>query len=338
MKLSVILPVRDVADPIYRDFLKSLHAQTMPKDQYEVLAITEGNSEEAKAIGIQRAKGDILAFFCADNYLRDPEFLASMCWELENSIPSVAGCYTSHYDHVLTDKPLSRYFALLGANDPLCWFLGKADRRDYTTRSGYPTYVTYHDPANLPSLGDNGFFCWAKDMKAVVTDPSRHFPMDAVSDMIQHTGNNSFKVVGYLKVWHRTGESFLDYLRRRYVYTRDLYFRQRGKRRWHMVGRRDWPKVALFTIMSLCGVPHLRTVWKGYKSLPDSSWAYHPIVCFSLTCVYLWCFIRWGLWSRSSCPPSGGGIRSRRLYRHLTDSPTYGGNSYSSPTLGRLHD
>ena len=289
--LSIVIPARTRTDPQLSELLDSIKRQSFPQDQLEVLVITEGNSEQAKAYGIQKAKGKYIGLFCADNYLRDENLLQSACWHLDH-YPKLTGVYTAQYDYVSSDKALSRYFALLGANDPLCWWLGKADRQSYLQPPKIGTIKVY--PEQIPSIGCNGFFVRSELMKKVVTNPDRHFPMDAVVDLI-HSGHDLFYRLP-IKVWHKSGESMLDYFRRRYVYTRDLYFRQKEKRRWHMVdSRMDWARSLLFLIGSLLVVPNLVTAIRGFRRVHDWSWFMHVGVSYCLSILYVACFLRWGL-------------------------------------------
>lgn len=288
LSLSVIIPCGPADGERLDEFLASLKRQTLPQDSYEVLVIREGNSEEAKAIGIHRAQGEILGLFCTDNIIRDPHFLSSMLWYTRQK--DVCGAYTAQYDHVKWDKPLSRYFALLGANDPLCWWLGKADRQDYL--NGKPSYVhkaTF--PEAIPSIGDNGFFIKRDIMLRANPCPETHFCIDAIEDL-RKLGYFTYNIVPTLKVWHKTGESLWVYLGKRYRYTRDLYWRDLGKRRWVMVERKDWLRVILFALASVVVVPHLLTALKGYRQVKDTAWFLHPLVCILMTGLYAYLFLR----------------------------------------------
>ena len=288
--LSIVIPSRSQDDPGLGRLLYDLTQQSFR--DYEVLIETTGNSEEAKAHGILRATGRILGFFCTDNAIRDRHFLKTMVWYASH--PDVDGAYTAQYDYVKTDRILSRYCALLGANDPVCWWLGKADRHSYLERS--QTEIRSF-PRQIPSVGDNGFFLKRSVAHMVKIEPSTHFCIDFCDDL-RRAGHARYWVVSSQKLWHRTGESWVDYFRRRYVYARDLYFRDFQKRRWIMVDTpRDWFAVLGFVLASLVVVPHLYTSVRGYRRVPDVAWLVHPVVCLGLTAVYAWAWMRFGLLS-----------------------------------------
>ena len=297
--LSIITPCKTRDDPQLLRFLASVRSQTFT--DYELLIETEGNSEEAKCHGILKAKGDILGFFCADNELRDSRFLEVMVRYAQDS--QVTGAYTAQYDYVSSDKTLSRYFALLGANDPLCWWLGKADRVGYGT-TPQTCLRTFRD--DLPSLGDNGFFVKRPLVLQTHPTPETFGSCMCLCEDLRRLGHATYWVVAEQKLWHRTGEDCWDYFRRRWRYVNDLYFARLPTRRWVMVQtRRDWWGVLTFTVASLSVLPHLFVACRGYLRVRDHAWALHPLVCWLLTWVYAASWIR-HRWRQSLSQPLTG--------------------------------
>lgn len=123
-KLSVIITAKDKNDPKLKDLLYSIEQQTF-KD-YEVIIVTEGDSESAKAIGIKKAKGEIVCILASDNYLDDKDFISKCMMPLNWEIPKFSN--PLYYSYHKEDNILNRYFALFGANDPIPLYLGKNDK------------------------------------------------------------------------------------------------------------------------------------------------------------------------------------------------------------------
>ena len=295
-KLSLVIPCKWPQDQRLLDaLLTSIKVQTFAP-YTEVHIVTEGNSEEAKAIGIQACRGDVIGMLCADNFLLGFTFLEDMYREAQ--APGVVGAYTRHYAYMSEDPALNRYFALLGANDPLCWWLGKADRDSYLraagkNRAGESNVRTFD--RYIPSLGDNGcFFKRAALQEVGIADDPATFGscmdmcvrLQARSYLAPLEAYRTYTITPNV-LWHQTGLSFWGYLRRRYEYVGQLYFARRRTRSWHMVaGPTDWLRTGAFALASLLVVPQLLVSLCGYQRVRDPAWFLHPLVCLCLTVAY----------------------------------------------------
>ena len=251
----------------------------------------EGNSEEAKARGILKAKGEILGFLCTDNDFTDRDFLRTMVWYAQR--PEVDGAYTTQYEYVKGDTCLNRYFALLGVNDPVCWWLGKADRSSYLRprASGVVGFL-----GKIPSLGDNGFFIKRSIALKAKPAPETFGSCMCFCEDLRRIGHSTYFVVSTQKLWHRTGESFWVYLKKRWRYVNELYWYKYKIRRWNMVSSsRDWLYVLCFALFSFLVLPQVFISIYGYRQVRDYAWFIHPIVCFALSFIYTWAFLKYQL-------------------------------------------
>lgn len=298
IRLSLVIPCGPDDERLLQELLISIDYQHFQKEELEVLIMREdaGNSEEAKARGILKASGRIIGMLCADNQLLGTTFLQDLCEAAED--PQVVGAYPARYAWMSGDPPLNRYFALLGANDPVCWWLGKADRSSYLEPlSQHADLLQFRD--SIPSLGDNGCFFKRQALQLVVREPSQFGSCMDMCEDLRRLGYATYAIINHV-IWHKTGLSFWKYLRKRYHYVQTLYWQAYGIRRWRMVSTwSDWIKILLFALSSLLLVPHLWVSLRGYRRIKDPAWFFHPVICWTLTLCYTWalvmhlCSLRW---------------------------------------------
>ena len=282
--LSLVIPVGPHDSDSLENLLASIDRQAFPKAQLEVLICREGNSEEARASGIRQAQGDIIACLDADNQLLGFEFLRRL-WEAASQ-PDVVGAYPSHYAWFADDPPLNRYFALLGANDPLCWWLGHADRRSWLVAPRTERVVFGR---SIPTLGSNGFFVKRRAIQSCLTGFPGHID---ICERMRRAGYATYTIVDSV-VWHHTGDTLLAWLKKRYCYVDTLYWQRAEERDWRMVGSAlDVWHVATFALASLVVLPHLWLSLRGYRRVRDHAWLLHPALCSAITCLYALAAIR----------------------------------------------
>jgi hypothetical protein len=280
---SCIIPAskQDLESQKLKDLIASIKAQDFPQDQIEILVITEGDSEQAKAIGIKRAKGEICAMFCADNYLiRNDTFkIVSSIFEATD----VSACYSRHYAVPNNDNSLNKYFGLIGNNDPIAFYLGKTDRLPFYELDEDIVFEILRFNGKVPSLGDNGFFWKSSYIKN--SDLNNYYPMDNAVDVINSGGRNFCRItLPYL--WHRTSDNLFTFLRKRYKYARDLYS-DRNDRRWKIIDTAEdrW-RLAWFCLATITVIPCLYTSIRGFCKIRDWAWFWHWPVCFGFLVTY----------------------------------------------------
>lgn len=286
-KLSVIITAKDRNDCKLKDLEYSLSNQTFRN--FEKIVVTEGDSETAKAIGLKRARGEIICILASDNYLQDPQFLAKCLKPFEEK--RVIGSFPLRYWHYRKDNILNRYFALFGVNDPIPLFLGKNDRASYYADEicEYPITLTYSRPGYLvvtlnsvPTLGDNGFFIRKNILLEANID--NYFHIDVCQDLF-NLGYKKYAIVN-TAIWHRTGGNIIKFFVKRFKYA-DKFSENR---RWHMVEQKDKPRLCLFILSSLTLIYPLYLSIKGYRKVKDIAWFLHPLICLITIGVYglLW--------------------------------------------------
>lgn len=278
MKLSLIIPVKNVDDRKLKELLKSIEVQNFPKEQLEILIITEGTSESAKAIGIRRAKGEVIGILASDNEIIDKGFLTNMVDLTERE-----GCaYPGAYFYSEDDDALNRYFSLIGGNDPLAYYMHKNDRCPHVTS-------LYKKP-DIPAYGDNGFFYLRSYIEN--TDLNNFYHADNANEI----GIEPYACMS--QIWHKTGGNIFSFFAKRYRYGIQHAFNK--NRRWHLVDFRkpkDIWRLIWFILASLTIIEPLILSARGYLKIKDKAWFLHPVVCVMTVMTYTVLVIHLGLQS-----------------------------------------
>lgn len=288
MIFSCVIPAKDPNDPKLKDLLASIRAQDFPQDQIETIVVTEGDSEQAKAIGIRQAKGEICAMFCADNYITSPLLFRKIyywfgCEHRNCRGSNPVGVYLKHYDVLPNDNSLNRYFSLIGVNDPITFYLGKADRSPAYDNDKNEILTEQSFEKSIPSFGDNGFFINAARFKT--TNLDHYYPMDNCEDL-RRMGWSHYRRLNGGGIWHRTSDNLLSFLIKRYKYARDLYC-DRTDRRWRMVETNDdIRRLCWFGLACVLVIPCLLISIRGFSKIKDPAWFWHWPVCFGFLITY----------------------------------------------------
>ena len=184
--VSFVIPTLNSAATL-GECLDSILAQDVPRDGYEIV-IADGGSTDAtldiarskgvdvvcanplktaeagKAAGIEKSKGDFIALVDSDNILPSRGWLAAMMRPFAD--PEIFASEPVRYSARQDDPPLTRYFALLGMNDPICLFAGNYDRICVVTGKwtglDVPSerkdgYMKIRPHGEMPTIGANGF-------------------------------------------------------------------------------------------------------------------------------------------------------------------------------------
>ena len=275
LNLSIIITAKDKNDPKLLDLLSSIGEQTYPKEHYEILVITEGDSESAKAIGVRQAKGKIVGIFASDNYLNDKEFISKCMKPFRNN--DIVGTFPIRYFYNKKDNILNRYFSLIGGNDPLAGYLGKNDKESYLVDLKFQFDYKKGGLKRIPTLGDNGFFIRRSIL--LYADLDHYYHIDVCQDLF-NKGYRTYAIIN-TSIWHRTGGNILKFFFKRYKYADKFLY----NRRWHMVTKQDLPKVRLFILSTITPLS-LFVPFMGYKKIRDIAWFLHPLVCLLTIITY----------------------------------------------------
>lgn len=271
MRLTIVIASRNVDDPKLKDLLKSIDEQEFPKEDIETLVITEGTSESAKAIGIRRAKGEVIGILASDNLLTHKNTLKSM----ETMALGFGAVTTRRYYYTREDNLLNRYFSLMGGNDPLAFYMNKNDRLPHL--KNLPI-----DPIKLvnKTVGDNGFFVRKSLIQS--TDLENYYHIDNANEI-----NSDIYAMPFFEIWHRTGGNILSFFVKRYSYGLQHAFNK--NRRWHLVDfrqQKDVWRLICFIIFTITIVQPLFLSIRGFLKIRDIAWFLHPLICLMTLFTY----------------------------------------------------
>lgn len=270
----------------------------------KVISEKTGGPESAKAVALRVAKNEIVLEIDCDNILPNKNWLRTMVGVMEAE-PSITGCYTWRYHHSSKDKILNRYFALIGANDPVAFFLGRADRQshldDHWSLLGKVTdkrkyFLVEFTKTDIPTLGANGFLIRRNLLNQAKVDEKHFFHIDVNCDLIKK-GYNKYAVVKN-DIIHDSGEGFVEFFMKRKRYMEDLYLRDLSMRRYLLYDKRkDQKKILAYVFYSLTLVLPTILAIRGYLKKRDPAWFLHPIVCWLIMMIYALSVINWQSWN-----------------------------------------
>lgn len=249
--------------------------------------------EAGKAAGIAASRGDLVALVDSDNILPDPSWLRRMLAPFAD--PSIMGSEPIAYTRRPGDPALTRYFAMLGMNDPLCLFLGNYDRLSGVTGkwTGLPVaqddcgdYLKLTlDAAALPTIGANGFVFRRSLLDHVNWQPY-FFDIDVVQQAVAAGLPHLAKVK--CGIVHLYCSSLAQFRRKQTRRIRDFLHFAADRGRTYPWKRQRRTGILLFGLATVTVLPLLIQALAGWRRQRDAAWLYHLPVCWITVAVYGW--------------------------------------------------
>ena len=314
MFLSIIIPTLNSGKTL-GECLAAIRSQTFPRSGYEIVIADAGSSDDTlaiakefgvdaitgnplktgeagKAAGIKASKGDIIALVDSDNILPDPGWIERMLAPFSDG--DIIAAEPIEYTCRKGDPALTRYFALLGMNDPICLFTGNYDRVSAVTGKWTGLHVKQEDagpylklflsPDALPTIGANGFVFRRSLLDGVKWEPYI-FDIDILYGRMIGLGAVTVAKVK-TGIVHLYCERLGDFVRKQRRRIRDfLYFAQSKERTYPWSSQRK-AGIAAFCICTALVLPLLWQAARGAMRKPDRAWLYHVPVCWITLCVY----------------------------------------------------
>lgn len=315
--ISVITPVLNCEKKLSECY-RRLTTQDYPKSLIELIAVDGGSRDKTREValsfgarfieggypdnqearrwsGVQEAKNDLLLYLDSDNYLPDAKWLRQMVEPLIDQ--EIVAAQPLRYQYEKNETLMNRYFALFGANDPVAFYLKKADRLSYLYDSwnlngkiidDQPLYYKVEfDTENLPTIGSNGFLIRKNALLQLRLKPEQFFHIDNNIDLI-NLGYNKYAIVKN-SIIHSTGETYLKNISKRIRYMK-VHFKKLGALRRYRVFdascAKDRQNLAKFVFFSLTLLQPLLLSLRGYRKIQDRAWFMHPLVCLGFLFAY----------------------------------------------------
>ncbi|MEI6970271.1 MAG: glycosyltransferase [bacterium] len=312
-KVSFVIPTFNSARTL-PDCLRSIREQKYPANLVEIVIADAGSSdttveiakefrcdrivgnplktgEAGKTAGIHVATGEIIALVDSDNILDSPDWLAAMLKPFSD--PGIVASEPLVYTRRPGDPAMTRYFAMLGMNDPLCLFLGNYDRISMVTgkwtglsvpaqeRDGYIELALGTD--NLPTIGANGFVIRRSLLDGIKWDPY-FFDIDIMHQAVAAGHNRVAKVrCGIVHLYCRT---LGDFARKQDRRIRDFLFFSKSNERTYPWDKQKRAGLVRFCLATVLTLPLILQMIRGWRRQPDPAWLIHIPACWITLWVY----------------------------------------------------
>ena len=246
--------------------------------------------EISRALGIRRAKHDLIFLIDADNSLPDSNFLTRAVTpflveeNLSGSFP-----YRFHYNP--KDPPANRYCSIFGINDPFQYYTKAREHLasfenewlisgDSIDKGDY--FLISFDKGSLLTLGAIGFLGWKKHMLGEVTDSEYFFHSDAYNRIIKR-GMNKFAAVKH-EIVHDHCSSSSEFFRKLARNHRNFLLHKslRGDVWW---AKSKFSFLATVFAMATIVLP-LKDAIHAYTKQKDIACLLHPFYSFGVVCMY----------------------------------------------------
>ncbi|MFZ5933175.1 MAG: glycosyltransferase [Patescibacteria group bacterium] len=301
-----------------RKCLKALRSQDYPQKNLEILVVDGGSKDKTleiakafgvkivkvppekqgaeynKAVGVNRAKNELLLLLDHDNILPHKKWLRKMVKPmLENKDVVGVEPLRFHYDPKMS--LLDRYFALFGGSDPVPYYFGKNSHLSwafdkYNLWGGAKDlgeyYLVKFSPEKVPALGANGALVRRKLLLTEAKADLKHFfHIDVQVDLIR----KGFNTYAFTKdtIIHLTNNKLIPFLLRRKYYIEKYHFQDFSLRRFSVYEpEKDRVNLIKYIFFSVTIVVPLFDAIRGFIKIRDVAWFIHPLMCLGMLVVY----------------------------------------------------
>lgn len=312
--ISIVIPTYNT-EKVLNKCLESIKNQDYPKDKIEIIVADAGSSdktleiakkytdkiypnplktaEAGKAVGIKHAQNEIIAFIDSDNILSEKKWLKKMVEPFFD--PEIIGTEPIEYTYRKEDGYITRYCALMGMNDPICYFLGNYDRYNYLSKKWTGLNVETEDKENylrlsldknnLPTIGANGTMI-RRELLENYKNQDYFFDIDVIYELILQGKNKFAKVrTGIIHLFSGTIAAFHRKQKRR---IKDyLFYNKQGTRKYPWKKQNKFGLIKFILYCFLIFPLFIQSLIGCFRKC-DKAWFFHPLACWITLWVYGW--------------------------------------------------
>jgi glycosyltransferase involved in cell wall biosynthesis len=312
--VSILIPTLNAAK--FLDVcLKAIINQDYPKNKIEIVIADGGSTdrtltiakkykakiypnplktgEAGKAVAFSKAKSELVALIDSDNILPDKNWLKRMIAPFADK--EVVGSEPWSFAYRRSDGFIDRYCALMGMNDPFCYFLGNYDRHNTLSGKWTGLLLKQEDkgewlkvslvPPNIPTIGANGTILRRESFLKSGLIGDYLFDIDILAQLASRRIIKFAKVkVGIIHLY--CDHDIKKFVRKQKRRIKDYLFYQK-------IGARHYPwqsqnKTGLLNFLLSCFLifPLLFQTIKGFLKKNDPAWFFHPLACWLTLWVY----------------------------------------------------
>ena len=313
--ISIVIPTLN-SERTLGECLDAILAQEYPREGYEIVIADAGSSdatleiarargadvicgnplktgEAGKAAGIKNARGELIALIDSDNILPDTGWLRRMTAPFVDE--EIFATEPIRYSARAGDPSLTRYFAWLGMNDPVCLFVGNYDRVSAVTGKWtgleVPTerrdgYLKVRPEKKMPTIGANGFVFRRSILERVSWEPY-FFDIDVAAEAVAKGYGAIAKVE--TSIIHLYCARFGDFVRKQRRRIRDFLFFAKAKERSYPWESQRRGGIALFALSAVTVLPLVAQALLFTSRVPKGERRlalWHLPVCYATLWVY----------------------------------------------------
>lgn len=312
--ISVLIPTLN-AQSVLESCLKLIKSQDYPPNKIEIIIADGGSTdktlkiakkygakiysnplktgEAGKAVAFRQAQKELVALIDSDNFLPDKNWLKQMVEPFADL--EVIGSEPWAFVYRQSDGFIDRYCALMGMNDPLCYFLGNYDRLNQLSGKWTELPLRQEDkgkwlkinfkPPLIPTIGANGTILRRQSLLETNLVGDYLFDIDLLAQLASKRTLKFAKVkVGIIHLY--CGNNIKKFIRKQKRRIKDYLFYQKSGVRHYPWQSQNKTGLLRFILSCMIIIPLIFQSLKGFYKKSDVAWFFHPLACWITLYIY----------------------------------------------------